>query len=126
MAGVTKSPFQLPPGPERRELMARMGLNTSPYDYTDAELAAAQVRIAELQAAWAQAEAERDRWPASRPGSPYSLPPGPERRTRMRELGLTLVARTDYTDEEWEALVAAPPPTPVDLLLYTRRGRGST
>lgn len=39
---MTQSPFTLPPGPERRELMREQRLNISPNDYTPEEWAAVE------------------------------------------------------------------------------------
>lgn len=39
---MTQSPFTLPPGPERRELMREQRLNISPNDYTSEEWAAVE------------------------------------------------------------------------------------
>ena len=41
-----KSPFDWPPGPERRAEMRRQGYNISPMDFTDEETAATEARIA--------------------------------------------------------------------------------
>lgn len=50
MADVTQSPFQLPAGPERRDLMRAMDLNIGRDDYTDAEWAALQAETAARRA----------------------------------------------------------------------------
>ncbi len=47
---MTASPFSLPPGPRRRELMAARGMNVSDTDFTQAELAEMDARIAKRAA----------------------------------------------------------------------------
>ena len=50
-ASEPRSPFQLPPGPERRELMRAMNLNTGRDDYADDEWAMLEAQVAARRAA---------------------------------------------------------------------------
>lgn len=54
---MTVSPYSLPPGPERRELLRAQGRNISPIDYTDEENAAIATDAAELGKAFEALEA---------------------------------------------------------------------
>lgn len=48
------NPFALPPGPDRRELLTKMGYNLSDVDFTDAELEDLQQQSAEREAIFAE------------------------------------------------------------------------
>jgi hypothetical protein len=55
---MPQTPFQLPPGPERRKLMCEQRLNISPNDYTPEEWAAIQEKAQAAREVFASMESE--------------------------------------------------------------------
>lgn len=46
---MSQSPYELPPGPERRQLMQRLGWNVGAADFSEEEIAASKAEAKQLE-----------------------------------------------------------------------------